>query len=116
MTDALERVGFGRASRRDAAGMLDARVDELSVGQRQRVALARLLCRQAPILLLDEPDANLDDAGVAMLVALVRELARQRTVVLVAHSPDLLAAADRVVRLEAGRVVGESTGGRSASA
>lgn len=76
----------------------------LSAGQRQRVALARAFLCAAPIVLLDEPTANLDGANEAALVAAVRLLARGRTVLLVAHRPALLAAADRVVRLDAGRL------------
>jgi thiol reductant ABC exporter CydD subunit len=71
----------------------------LSAGERQRVALARAFLRDAPLLLLDEPTANLDGATEAEVLAAVRRLARGRTVVLVAHRPALLALADRVVRL-----------------
>jgi ATP-binding cassette subfamily C protein CydCD len=108
MTEAAERVGLARALRREA-GSLDVRVDELSVGQRQRVGLARLLCRRAPLVMLDEPDANLDFAGVELVTDLVRELARDAMVIVVAHSPRLLAAADRVLTLSLGQISSEST-------
>jgi thiol reductant ABC exporter CydD subunit len=71
----------------------------LSAGERQRVALARAFLRDAPLLLLDEPTANLDGATEREVVEAVRRLARGRTVVLVAHRPALLALADRVVSL-----------------
>jgi ATP-binding cassette subfamily C protein CydCD len=71
----------------------------ISAGQRQRVALARAFLRDAPILLLDEPTANLDAATEAEVVDAIRSHARGRTVLLVAHRPALLALADRVVCL-----------------
>lgn len=72
----------------------------LSAGQRQRIALARALLRDAPIVLLDEPTANLDAGTAAEVMAAIRRLARGRTVVLAAHRPDLIALADRVVALQ----------------
>ncbi|RXS79147.1 thiol reductant ABC exporter subunit CydD [Streptomyces sp. TM32] len=71
----------------------------LSAGQRQRLALARAFLADRPILLLDEPTANLDGATEEAIVAAVRRLAAGRTVLLVVHRPALLAVADRVVRL-----------------
>ncbi|MFF4505658.1 thiol reductant ABC exporter subunit CydD [Streptomyces sp. NPDC001401] len=72
----------------------------LSAGQRQRLALARAFLADRPVLLLDEPTAALDGATEAEVVEAVRRLAVGRTVLLVVHRPALLAAADRVVRLE----------------
>jgi ATP-binding cassette subfamily C protein CydD len=69
----------------------------LSAGQRQRVALARAYLRDAPILLLDEPTANLDAGTEAGVLDALRRLAAGRTVLLAAHRPALLALADRVV-------------------
>jgi ATP-binding cassette subfamily C protein CydCD len=71
----------------------------LSAGERQRVALARAFLRDAPLLLLDEPTANLDGDTEREVLEAVRRLSRGRTVVLVAHRPALLALADRVVSL-----------------
>ncbi|WP_432000437.1 thiol reductant ABC exporter subunit CydD [Streptomyces sioyaensis] len=71
----------------------------LSAGQCQRLALARAFLADRPILLLDEPTANLDGATEEAIVAAVRRLAAGRTVLLVVHRPALLAVADRVVRL-----------------
>jgi ABC-type multidrug transport system fused ATPase/permease subunit len=76
----------------------------LSMGERQRVALARAFLRDAPLLLLDEPTANLDGDTEAAVIKAVRELTRGRTVVLVAHRPALLGLADRVVQLAPGQV------------
>ncbi len=88
----------------------------LSAGQRQRLALARAFLADRPLLLLDEPTAGLDAATEAAVTDAVRRLARDRTVVLVAHRPALLALADRVVRLEhaepAAAECGRGSGGR----
>ncbi|MBH1933241.1 thiol reductant ABC exporter subunit CydD [Streptomyces sp. AV19] len=72
----------------------------LSAGQRQRLALARAFLADRPVLLLDEPTANLDGETEAAVVEAVRRLAEGRTVLLVVHRPALLAVADRVVRLD----------------
>ena len=88
-------------------GPLEVRIDTLSVGQRQRVALARFLCRDAGILVLDEPDANLDREGIAIVAEILGEMARARTMVFAAHTPELVAIAGRTLTLEAGRLVRE---------
>ncbi|MDH6127557.1 thiol reductant ABC exporter subunit CydD [Kitasatospora sp. GP82] len=75
----------------------------LSAGQRQRIALARALLTDRPLVLLDEPTANLDGAAEAAIVEAVRSLAG-RTVLLVAHRPALLATADHRRHLPAGRL------------
>jgi thiol reductant ABC exporter CydD subunit len=101
------------ATRAGASSFLDRSVGEdgagLSAGQRQRVALARAFLSaaafDAPLVLLDEPTANLDGENEAAVLTAIRELARGRTVVLAAHRPALLALADRVVHLGAGRFV-----------
>ncbi len=71
----------------------------LSAGERQRVALARAFLRDAPLLLLDEPTANLDGATEEGVLSAVRRLMVGRTVVMAAHRASLLAMSDRVVRL-----------------
>ena len=71
----------------------------LSAGERQRVALARAFLRDSPLLLLDEPTANLDGRTEEGVLGAVRRLMVGRTVVIVAHRPSLLALADRVVHL-----------------
>ncbi|WP_127508019.1 thiol reductant ABC exporter subunit CydD [Actinoplanes solisilvae] len=71
----------------------------LSAGQRQRIAVARAFLRDAPIVLLDEPTANLDQVTADEIMAAVRRLARGRTVLLAAHRPELIALADRVIDL-----------------
>lgn len=69
----------------------------LSVGQRQRIALARVFVRQTPMAALDEPTAGLDGATERSVVAAIGDLADERTLVLVAHRPALAATADRTV-------------------
>lgn len=71
----------------------------LSAGQGQRLALARALVRDAPLLLLDEPTANLDAESAALVAEAVRRLPRDRTVVLIAHDRELARGMDRVVEL-----------------
>ena len=107
MVDKLRRVGVWSALERSSPEPLSVRIGSLSVGQRQRVALARMLCRDAPMVVLDEPDANLDRDGIALVANLVTELAHTRMVLVVAHSPELLSVADRIVTLDAGRIVSD---------
>jgi putative ABC transport system ATP-binding protein len=93
----------------DAVGLLDrANVfpDKLSGGEQQRVAIARAVCADPPIILADEPTGNLDaDTGARVLDLLVR-LARERgkTLVMVTHSSDVAALADRVLKLDHGNL------------
>lgn len=71
----------------------------LSAGERQRIALARAFLRDASLVLLDEPTANLDGETEAEIITAVSRLAAGRTVILAAHRPSLVAMADRTVRL-----------------
>lgn len=74
----------------------------LSLGQRQRMALTRVLAADRPILLLDEPTAHLDaDSEAAVLTALTARARTGATVVIVAHRPPLLAVADTVIEVPA---------------
>ncbi|SCE80581.1 ATP-binding cassette, subfamily C, CydD [Micromonospora coriariae] len=84
--------------------VLGERGHGLSSGQRQRVALARAFLRDAPVVLLDEPTARLDTAAEAVVLDATRRLVAGRTALLVAHRPALLADADRILRIEDGRV------------
>ncbi|WP_040864739.1 thiol reductant ABC exporter subunit CydD [Nocardia exalbida] len=76
----------------------------LSLGQRQRLALTRVLATDRPILLLDEPTAHLDAAAEATVLAALQVRARAgATVVVIGHRPTVLAAADHVVQVRADR-------------
>ena len=82
----------------------------LSAGERQRIALARAFLRDAPLVILDEPTANLDAASAAIVGEAVDRLRPGRTILLISHRPELAAKADRIVRLESGRLVAEPMG------
>lgn len=76
----------------------------LSAGQRQKIMIARALLRDPPILLLDEPTSNLDHGAEEKLKAVLRRLARDHNVIMVTHSPALLAACDNVIVMQRGRI------------
>jgi thiol reductant ABC exporter CydD subunit len=78
---------------------------ELSAGEARRVALARALLRQAPLLILDEPTANLDAASADLVARSIRRVAPGRAVLLIEHRPELASMADRVVRIDGGSAV-----------
>jgi ABC-type multidrug transport system fused ATPase/permease subunit len=75
----------------------------LSAGERRRLALARAFLRDAPLVILDEPTADLDPESAQIVREAVERLCRNRTVLLIAHRPELVEAADRIVMLERGR-------------
>lgn len=77
----------------------------LSGGQRQRLAIARALLTQAPILLLDEASSSLDMENERAFQAALDGIRHDRTVLLIAHRPSTIVRADRILVLEAGRIV-----------
>lgn len=101
---ALDLAGLTNEVKEMPAG-LDTAVGEhgmlLSGGQSQRLAIARAALREAPILILDEPTSQVDLAGEAAILAALDRLAAGRTVVMIAHRPNAILAADRVIRLSA---------------
>jgi len=94
----LDRVGVGALAGRPA--------EDLSSGEQQRVAVARALVLDAPLVLADEPTGNLDSASSRTVIDLLADLrADRRAVVLVTHDDEAAARADRVLRLVDGRLV-----------
>ena len=91
----------------------DAHVGErgvkLSGGQRQRVAIARVLLKNAPILILDEATSALDSEVEAAIQEQLQSLMHGKTVIAIAHRLSTIAAMDRLVVLEAGQIVEEGT-------
>jgi putative ABC transport system ATP-binding protein len=79
---------------------------DLSGGQKQRVAIARALAGKAPVLLADEPTANLDSVVGAQVLEMFRDLAKRenRALVIVTHDPKVRSIADRVVSIRDGRL------------
>jgi putative ABC transport system ATP-binding protein len=82
------------------------RPNELSGGQRQRVAIARALVTRPPIVLADEPTANLDSATGEGIIALMKKINRERdtTFVFSTHDSSIVEIADHVIRLQDGKV------------
>jgi ABC-type multidrug transport system fused ATPase/permease subunit len=76
----------------------------LSAGELQRIGLARAFLRDAELVILDEPTANLDPASAEIVTEAVERLRVGRTVLLIVHRPELAARADRVVHLRDGRI------------
>ena len=76
----------------------------VSAGERRRIALARAVLRDAPLVILDEPAADLDPEHVELVGDLIERLAEGRTVLVIAHRQELADRADRVIRIEQGRV------------
>jgi putative ABC transport system ATP-binding protein len=94
----LERFGLG--------GRMGERPESLSGGEQQRVAVARALVSQPPVLLADEPTSNLDQRAGEDLIAILRELhAAGQTLIVATHDPALAALATRAFHIDRGRLV-----------
>jgi len=115
----LARLGDAEQKRRAVALLerigLDDRLDhkpsELSVGQQQRVALARMLANDPPIILADEPTGNLDPDNAQAALDFLTEVNREgRTVVMVTHDMRAAQVAHRALRMVEGRVVAGAEG------
>ena len=99
--EALEKVGLGDQGHKKPA--------QLSGGQMQRVAIARALVNDPKILLADEPTGALDSATGVQVMELLKEVARDRLVVMVTHNPDLAEQyATRIIRLKDGQITDDS--------
>ncbi len=102
LAGAAEFIG---ALPQEYATPLGERGARLSVGQRQRIAVARAFLQDAPLLLLDEPAAHLDPLTARMIIDSIGRLMAGRTVVLITHGPGWLGGADRTLTLDQGRLV-----------
>lgn len=92
----LERFQLGRRFKH--------RPSELSGGEMQRVAIARAIANEPRLVLADEPTGNLDSKTGALIYELLKEISRERTVLVVTHAEPLAAMADRVLHLQDGRI------------
>src|ERR1700690_4218402 len=94
-------------------GGFDAQLGErgvtLSGGQRQRIAIARAILRDAPLLLLDEATSSLDAESETLVQTALEELMRHRTTLVIAHRLATVLSCDRIMVLEAGRIVEQGT-------
>jgi len=98
---ALEAVGLGN--------QLHKRPNQMSGGQMQRVAIARALVNNPDILLADEPTGALDSDTSVQIMELLKEVARDRLVVMVTHNPELAEEyANRIVRVKDGRIIDDT--------
>lgn len=99
--EALEKVGL--------ANQLNKRPNQMSGGQMQRVAIARALVNDPDILLADEPTGALDSETSIQIMELVKEIAKDRLVIMVTHNPELAEKySTRIVKLLDGQIVGDS--------
>lgn len=99
--EALEKVGLG--------DQLNKRPNEMSGGQMQRVAIARALVNNPEILLADEPTGALDSETSVQIMELLKEIAKDRLVIMVTHNPDLARQySTRIVRLLDGNIIDDT--------
>ncbi len=99
--EVLERVGL--------SDHIHKRPNQLSGGQMQRVAIARALANDPDIILADEPTGALDTTTSAQILDLIKEIAKDKLVIMVTHNPELAERyADRIVRFRDGEVVDDS--------
>ncbi|MBS0012536.1 MAG: ABC transporter ATP-binding protein [Desulfobacterales bacterium] len=83
----------------------------LSGGQKQRIVLARALLRDAPVLLLDDPIGQVDTRTAADIISVIRELAREKTVIIASHRIPAVSFAGQIIVLDRGRIVEAGTHG-----
>src|SRR5205085_10263210 len=82
----------------------------LSVGQRQRIGIARAFLKNAPILLLDEPTSALDPTTESAIMETIKELMRGRTTIIITHRLATIHRVSRILVLEHGKIVEQGTG------
>jgi ABC-type multidrug transport system fused ATPase/permease subunit len=92
------------------SSLVGERGGHLSVGQRQRIGIARAFLKNAPILLLDEPTSALDPATEAAIMETIRELMRGRTTLIATHRLATIHNLDQIIVLEHGRIIEQGRG------
>jgi putative ABC transport system ATP-binding protein len=110
--DSAVKQGRELAARMGLEGHLDKRPNQLSGGQQQRVAIARALVNAPKLLVCDEPTAALDARSGKRVMEVIREIAvgTDRAVIIVTHDNRIFDQADRIVKIEDGRIVRRSNG------
>ena len=94
----------------DLAGYDDRFPDELSGGQKQRVAIARAIVKSPRVILCDEPTGNLDKNTSAQILDLLKEISKERLVLIVSHNmPDAEKYGDRIIELSDGNIISDLT-------
>ena len=106
---AAEAHEFIHALDRGYASELGERGVRLSGGQRQRIAIARAILRDAPLLLLDEATSALDAQSESAIQTALERLERGRTTLVIAHRLATVKRADRIVVMDAGRIIAQGT-------
>jgi putative ABC transport system ATP-binding protein len=101
--EALASVGLEARARH--------RAFELSGGEQQRVALARVLAKRPRLLLADEPTGQLDSETSAAIIDLIRSFRGRTTIIVATHDDAVAAMADRTIRIEDGRLIAASVAG-----
>ncbi|MEU6014529.1 ABC transporter ATP-binding protein [Streptomyces sp. NPDC047515] len=106
---AADAHGFIRTLPEGYDTVISTGTSRLSGGQLQRIAIARAMLRDAPVLLLDEPTTGLDRLAAQRIIAPLRRLAEGRTTIVITHDLALAADADRILVLDQGRLVESGT-------
>ncbi len=100
--EALERVGLGKR--------LHHRPSQMSGGQQQRVAIARAVAARPPVILADEPTGNLDSSSGREVMRILHELSDEgRTIILITHDNEIAEEANRIIRIQDGKIVSDRT-------
>ncbi len=100
--EALERVGLGQR--------LHHRPSQMSGGQQQRVAIARAVAAKPPVILADEPTGNLDSSSGREVMRILHELSDEgRTIILITHDNEIAEEANRIIRIQDGKIVSDIT-------
>ncbi len=100
--EALERVGLGKR--------IHHRPSQMSGGQQQRVAIARAVAAKPPVILADEPTGNLDSSSGREVMRILHELNEEgRTIILITHDNEIAEEANRIIRIQDGKIVSDRT-------